>query len=518
MRRRNYWLLGILIIILALAVGSIAINPIFGRNGMRLGLDLQGGVDLEYQFPPGTSQADMNKAKSVIETRINRYGVTQPIVQLVGNNRISVQLPGFTDVTQAKNLVEQTGFLEFREIEVDSSGNPVTLDDYLKQSALAFIDTAESGTRIFVSNTPSTAANNNTPLPGYSVVAILQKNPDGTLGFVDANGKPIDEATLKQGDTSLYSWIPARGSDGTQLTGSLLTDATPEVGGGAAGASPDVRLTWTSEGIGIFNQIAARLYARPANSPQRDLGIFLDQSQISAPQIQASNYTNGQIIIQGSFTVQQVDYLANLLNSGSLPVPLDKTPVYQNTVSATLGANFARDAVIAGIIAFILIILFMIVYYRVPGAMASLALIFYGAVILAIFKLWPITLNLAGIGGFILSLGMAVDANVIIFERMKEEARAGRTLGATIEAGFSRAWLAIRDSNITTIVACIILIWIGGLVPSGQSVQGFGITLLIGVLVSMFTSLIVTRTLLNYFIGTKPGQNISLFTAFTGRK
>lgn len=516
MRRRNYWLLGIFTLILVLAVAAIAINPIFGRDGMKLGLDLKGGVNLEYQVPPGTTSAEVQKAVDVIETRIDRYGITQPIVQSVGSNRISVQLPGFTDINQAKNLVEQTGFLEFREVEMDSSGNPVTLKDYLDQKTLSFIDTAETGTRIFVSNTPSTGAK--TPLPGYSVVAILQKNSDGTLGFVNADGKSISVDTLKQGSTSLESWIPARGTNKTQLTGSLLTDATAEMAGGATGTSPDVKLTWTDEGIQIFNQIAARLYARPAGSTQRELGIFLDQQLISAPEIQASNYTNGQIIIQGSFTAQQVTYLANLLNSGSLPVPLVKPPVYENRVSATLGANFTRDAVIAGIVAFILVILFMIVYYRIPGAMASIALIFYASVVLAVFKLWPVTLNLAGIGGFVLSLGMAVDANVIIFERMKEEIRGGRTLGAVIEAGFSRAWLAIRDSNITTIVACIILIWIGGIIPSGQSVRGFGITLLIGILVSMFTSLIVTRTLLNFFIGTKVGKNTSLFSAFTGRK
>jgi len=162
--------------------------------------------------------------------------------------------------------------------------------------------------------------------------------------------------------------------------------------------------------------------------------------------------------------------------------------------------------------------IFMIVYYRVPGVMSSLALIFYSVVILAIFKLWPVTLNLAGIGGFVLSLGMAVDANVIIFERMKEEIRTGRTLGAAIEAGFNRAWLAIRDSNITTFISCIILIWIGGIVPGGQSVRGFGITLFIGVAISMFTCITVTRTLLRLFVGTETGKKTVLFSVFTGRK
>ncbi len=248
------------------------------------------------------------------------------------------------------------------------------------------------------------------------------------------------------------------------------------------------------------------------------MGIFLDRNIISYPQINEPSYSNGQAVIEGSFTVQETKTLANLLTSGSLPMPLQKPAIYEQVVSATLGANFVNLSVEAGIIALILIILFMIVYYRIPGVMASLALLFYGAVVLAVFKLVPVTLNLAGIGGFVLSLGMAVDANILNFERMKEEIRLGKPLGSAIDYGFRRAWLAIRDSNVTTIIACVILYWIGSTIVSGEAVKGFALTLTIGILISMFSALIVTRTLLNLFIGTKVGEHISWFNTWSGRK
>ena len=266
-------------------------------------------------------------------------------------------------------------------------------------------------------------------------------------------------------------------------------------------------MTWSSTGITIFNQVAARLFARTANTVLPDLGIFLDKTQISAPAVQAGSYTNGQITITGSFKIAEVNYLANLLTSGALPLSLITPPAYENYATATLGSKFTQLSVIAGIITLLLVMIFMISYYRIPGVMSALALLFYTAVLMAIFKLFSVTLNLAGIGGFILSLGMAVDANVIIFERMKEEIRNGRTLAAAIEAGFDRAWLAIRDSNITTFISCIILYIIGGLVPSGASVRGFGIIVFVGVALSMFTCITVTRSLLRLWVGTETGKN-----------
>ncbi len=208
--------------------------------------------------------------------------------------------------------------------------------------------------------------------------------------------------------------------------------------------------------------------------------------------------------------------LSQQLNAGRLPVSLEI--LYDQTVSPILGADFIDMSIKAGVIGIILVMLFMIIYYRLPGVLASLALIFYGSLVLAIFKLIPVTLTLAGLGGFVLSIGMAVDANVLIFERMKEEFRTGRALGAAIETGFNRAWTAIRDSNVTTFIVCGILFWVGSVVVAGAPVKGFAWALAIGVAVSMFTAIVVTRTLLRLFVGTRLAQRASLFSPYLGRK
>jgi len=210
--------------------------------------------------------------------------------------------------------------------------------------------------------------------------------------------------------------------------------------------------------------------------------------------------------------------LAIWLGSGALPMPLQKPPLYEEKVSATLGADFIDMSVKAGLIGVILILLFMIIYYRLPGFLAALSLFFYGALVLALFKLIPVTLTLAGLGGFILSIGMAVDANVLIFERMKEELRVGRTLGAAIESGFNRAWTAIRDSNVTTFIVCGILYWLGSSIVASAPVMGFALTLFIGVAVSMFTAIVVTRTLLRLFVATGLARRISLFSPYIGKE
>lgn len=238
---------------------------------------------------------------------------------------------------------------------------------------------------------------------------------------------------------------------------------------------------------------------------------------ISYPQILQPAY-QGSGVITGGFTADEANHLANLLESGALPMPVEKPPLYQEKVSATLGASFIDMSIKAGIIGIILVMLFMIIYYRLPGVLASLALIFYGALVLALFKSIPVTLTLAGLGGFILSIGMAVDANVLIFERMKEELRTGRALGAAIEAGFSRAWTAIKDSNVTTFIVCGILYWLGSSIVASAPVMGFALTLFIGVAVSMFTAIVVTRTLLRLFVGTRLARRARLFSVYTGKK
>ncbi|GAG80908.1 unnamed protein product, partial [marine sediment metagenome] len=296
-------------------------------------------------------------------------------------------------------------------------------------------------------------------------VVFLVKDEQGNLDYIDEEGNPVDIEELKQAEEqiiaelapyspALLSWIPARGDDGTQLTGSFLDEATAYADAGIAGIETGVGIRWNEEGGIIFDQIAQRLYGGPTYlSPKQELGIFLDDTLISHPWIRQPAY-GGTGAITGRFAPEEVTRLAILLESGALPMPLEKPPLYQQKVSATLGADFIHMSMMAGLIGIMLVMLFMGIYYRLPGGLASLSLTFYVALVLSIFKLIPVTLTLAGIGGFVLSIGMAVDANILIFERMKEELRLGRTLGAAVESGFSRAWPAIRDSNITTFIIC----------------------------------------------------------------
>jgi len=514
-----------LIIILALFAFAICalIYPMFDRQQIRLGLDLVGGSHLVYQaqFPEGATGEDktraMDRALDTIRTRIDKYGVTEPIIQKQEGERILVQLPGFTDIEAAKRLVEQTGFLEFREVELNN-GNPVYLGDYLENQNSEFFNKGEDSARIFVGEKRDDGK--------HYPIAFLSKDEEGNFKYIDEEGSPIDieelrqieeqiKAQLELGSAALLSWIPARGGDGTQLTGGFLKEARPSITTGIT-AEPEVAIEWNEEGGIIFDDIAERLYSRPSESPERCIGIFLDNILISSPQIIEPAY-HGSGVITGNFTIEEVEHLANLLESGALPMPLQKPPLYEEMVSATLGAGFIDMSIKAGVIGIILIMLFMVIYYRLPGLLASLALIFYGTLVLALFKLIPVTLTLAGIGGFVLSIGMAVDANVLIFERMKEELRAGRTLGAAIETGFNRAWTAIRDSNITTFIVCGILYWLGKNIVASAPVMGFALTLFIGVAVSMFTAIIVTRTLLRLFVGTRLAQRTSLFSVYSGR-
>ncbi|MBU1177114.1 protein translocase subunit SecD [Patescibacteria group bacterium] len=249
-----------------------------------------------------------------------------------------------------------------------------------------------------------------------------------------------------------------------------------------------VSLEFDSEGAKIFEDLTRR------NIGKR-IAIYLDGSVISAPNVQEA-ISGGKAQITGNFTLDEAKELVQRLNAGALPVPIDL--INQQTIGASLGSISLDKSLKAGIFGFLAILLFIIFYYRLPGLIASLALVIYVILVLAIFKLISVTLTLAGIAGFILSIGMAVDANVLIFERFKEEFKSGKSLGGSIDEGFDRAWPAIRDGNISTMITCIILfIFATGLV------KGFALTLGIGVLVSMFSAIIITKTFLRWFVGRK---------------
>ena len=270
---------------------------------------------------------------------------------------------------------------------------------------------------------------------------------------------------------------------------------------------------WDEEGSQLSEEITSRMIGKRLGIFEGDAPLLGEDGLPIAPTVQGVITDSGQIT---GLSWNEAAELSKQLNLGRLPVALET--IYEQTISPVLGADFVSLSVKAGVIGIILVMLFMSLYYRLPGLVASLSLIFYGTLVMALFKMIPVTLTLAGIGGFVLSIGMAVDANVLIFERMKEELQTGRTLGAAIDAGFSRAWTAIRDSNITTFIVCGILYWAGSSIANGAPVMGFALTLFIGVAVSMFTAIFVTRTLLRLFVGTRLAQRTKLFSPYLGRK
>lgn len=421
--------------------------PLFGREAMRLGLDLQGGIHVVYQadlsaVEPAEVGNVMDGVVEVIGNRINPLGVTEPVIQRQGQDRILVELPGLSISDKEKERLSRVALLEFGELA--GEGEEAKWEN-------------ERGRW----------------KPATAVVGGEEK---------ELTSRYFKENTYVTQD---------------RLGGVLLV------------------FEWDEEGSLISEKITSRLVEgqQPLGIFEGDESLWGDDGRPIAPVVLSVITDKGQI--EGlSFT--EAEALSSQLNAGRLPVSLEI--LYDQTVSPILGADFVDMSVKAGIIGIIIVMLFMMIYYRLPGVIASLTLVFYGVLVLALFKLIPVTLTLAGLGGFILSVGMAVDANVLIFERIKEELRGGRTLGAAIEAGFNRAWTAIRDSNVTTFIVCAILFWVGSVVVAGAPVKGFAWTLAIGVAVSMFTAIVVTRTLLRLFVGTALAQRASLFSPYLGRK
>ncbi len=286
------------------------------------------------------------------------------------------------------------------------------------------------------------------------------------------------------------------------LTGNDLVRAFPDRD--PTTTLPQVRLEFDNRGRGILREVTTRI----AGNPLFRLPIFLDDQQISAPTVNAA-ILNGNAVIEGGFTREGARELAIQLESGRLPVPLKL--IREDTVDAILGDDSLRKSLIAGLIGLALVLVFIVAYYKVAGLVAATALIVYAVITLAVFKLIPVTLTLSGVAGLILSIGMAVDANILIFERMKEELRAGRTLASSMEVGFRRAWSAIRDGNVSTIVTCLILWWFGSRLGT-PVITGLAITLMIGVIVSMFTAILVSRNLLQLLTFTPAGKRSGLFT------
>ncbi len=491
MGRRNIITLAIVIVLFVFSVSVIAVTNIFGRHGMTLGLDLKGGVYLEYQAEFGNESAADNagrleETKNIIERRVNEWGVGEPDIYTMNPDRIVVQLPGFADIEGAKSLVGATAVLSFCE-------QATSINTSLAASVNA------SDTVVMVASVSGFGQGDIFSIGSGSTIEI-QTIVNVNQGDSSFNVTPGFAYIHAAGENVVNQWTPAIGLiDGEEkaLTGQYLLPNS-YVSVNQQTGEPVVQFEWNEDGATLFSQITGRLIGEP-------LGIFLDNDLISAPTVQSQIGAKG--IIEG-MSLDEAERLSIQLNTGALPITLHE--IKTQKIDPVLGADSLEKGLIAGIIGLALVIVFMIAYYKISGLMACLALLVYGAVMMAIFKLIPVTLTMAGIAAVVLSIGMAVDANVLIFERIKEELRSGRSLGAAVESGFSRAWPAIRDSNVTTLITCIILFWFGDAFGAAP-VKGFALTLGIGILVSMFTAIIVTRVFMRALVFTPLAKRVELF-------
>lgn len=440
MQKQRSLLALILVLVLAAITVVVKVPP-------RLGLDLQGGSQLTIQVKttpeiPKIEQRMLEDVQRIVENRVNGLGVSEAVVQTVGEDQILVQLPGVSDPQQAERVLGGTAQLDFRE-QLPGTEAQLGIERQVQAELLAKqVELKNSGNQ-----------------------AAIEEN----------------QAALKRSTEAIAKLYKVTG-----LNGKNLKDAQAEPTQG--GNNWKVVLRFDPPGGELFAQMTKNLAGTG-----RTLGIYLDEKLLSSPtvgvQFAESGITGGNVEITGSFTVQEANDLAVQLRGGALPVPVEI--IENRTVGATLGRDSIQSSIYAGIGGLTLVLIFMVAYYRLPGVIADVSLLIYSLLTWACFVLLGVTLTLPGIAGFILSIGMAVDANVLIFERTREELRAGKTLYRSVESGFYRAFSSILDGNVTTVIACAALFWLG----SGL-VKGFALTLALGVAMSMFTAITCSRTLL----------------------
>jgi len=446
----------LLFVLSALMVFPIFSWGVFGKE-IRLGLDLQGGTRIVYKAD--LSSVAPGKEGEALDGAIS---VLENRINPLGVSETSVRKLGTDQI-----LVEVPGR---------------TLTDKEKES-LGRVALLEFGEL----TTDNTAVK-------------------WTASYVERNSNTLQDGL----------WKPATAVIGgveKELT-SQYFETTTQVGTDSLGR-PELNFKWNKEGTELSKEITGRLIDKPLGIFDGAQPLLGEDGRLIAPYVQSVIADRG--VVTG-LSLSDAIQLSKQLNAGLLPVPLQRTGD-EKSVEAWLGVDFVTKSVKAGILGVGVLMLFIIIYYRLSGLMASLALVYYGVLTLAIFKLFGFTLTLAGIGGFVLSIGMAIDANVLIFERMKEEMWDGKTLGAALEAGFRRAFSAIWDSNITTILAGVILLWLGSSsIVASDMAKGFAVTIIIGVAVSMFTAIVVTRTFLRLFVGTGLARNLSLFSPYQRKK
>ncbi|OLP19984.1 protein-export membrane protein SecD [Leptolyngbya sp. 'hensonii'] len=452
----------LIVLILVLVMAAILVIV---RIPAKLGLDLQGGSQLTLQVKPTEDVKEidtrvMEAVQKVVEGRINGLGVSEAVVQTVGQSQLIIQLPGVNDPQQAERVLGGTAQLEFRKQRPGSEGQffaefQVRLELRRQQEQLL----AEQ--------------------------QQLRKSDDEAA--IAKNKAAIDEnkAAIKRNNEALLGLF-----DRTGLTGKNLKDADARA---TSTTVWEVTLAFDPKGGDLFAQMTKDLAGTG-----RSIGIFLDDGLLSAPTVgpefAQSGILGGNAVITGNFSAETANELAIQLRGGALPVPVEI--IENRTVGASLGKDSIQRSIYAAIGGLVLVLIFMAVYYRLPGMIADLSLVIYAILTFAAFSLLGVTLTLPGIAGFILSIGMAVDANVLIFERTREELRTGKTLYRSVESGFYRAFSSILDSNVTTLIACSVLFYLGA-----GLVKGFALTLGLGVVISMFTALTCSRTLLLLALG-----------------
>ncbi|MCH2512004.1 MAG: protein translocase subunit SecD [Chloroflexi bacterium] len=439
-----------------------------------------------------------------ITGRVNRFGTEEPIIQIFGDDRIIVQLPGASGSVTTIGLAEPDPAAPAPEVEVDIFTDlpRVLAEAGYEDFNIEFDDAMNFTVR---SNTVSSQ------IQGQAFAAIVTQigavnRFEVISGIDDAKALIGQTARLEFKERTCENQSCTTFSDADLgLTGDDLSRA--EASANQIGIGWVVNIQFNSRGSDIFSELTRRISTTEAQATKR-IAIIMDGRELLAPVARAW-IRDGRTQITGNFNREEARSLAIQIEAGSLDVPLRL--IQESDVDALLGSESLKNSLIAGLVGLGLVFIFMILYYRMAGVVAAFALVFYAIVVLAIFKMIPITLELAHIGGFILSIGMAVDANILIFERMKEEVRIGRTLASSMEVGFSRAWPAIRDSNISTMITCVVLLWFGDRLGGGL-VTGVAISLFIGVAVSMFTAVVVSRNLLQLMAWIGLGGRIELFT------
>lgn len=620
MRRnaRALILIALLIVASGLALGFQTINlGGFQRGGdtllgLSLGLDLQGGSHLVYQVEPvsgdDASEADMPEQEDltalqrIIEERVNSSGLGEPIIQILGDDRLLIQLPGVGDPGRAKRLIGETARLEFkhRKINVErdlTTEGVITAADIVSVTAEPFpeelapdagADETQAeptpnpdGTPAAETSADATPEADATPAPETSAeaapeaeaeeppapVIIIEFTPQGAAKFDEVIARLNESLQLVAFNVPPSSLTVAiNGNEPLEIDASAFTitklqdsnrymflypQPTPDPDAESAdyhdlaraqravGSAPTVEFVelqgQVDEDFGLggdnlsrayaslhaqsdqpiinleFDSVGTRLFGEKtteiAGINTEAIAIFLDDRELVSPVVRQP-ITTGVAIIEGGFTLEQARDISLQLEGGRLPFPI--TLIQERDVDAILGADSLAKSVVAGIVGLALVFLFMTLYYRVPGLVASVALLIYAAMVLAIFKALPVTLTLSGVAATILSVGMAVDANVLIFERMKDELRNGRTLISAINIGFNRAWPAIRDSNVSTLITCGILFYFSNQLGT-TIVQGFAVTLAIGVMISMFSAIVVSRTILRVIAATRLARYMGAF-------